>query len=122
MAIQIRNSAAANLFGADLEQNTGELHLSSVFVTTTPYAAGAYTFIICDTGAVNLVVNLPQVSANQGKVYVINKRDAGAGQVVVTPFAGDTINGAGSRNIVNQYDAIIIIAQSPTRWYVISTV
>ena len=120
MAIQIRNSAAASLFAADLEQNTGELHLTAVNVAVTPYAAGANSVLLCVTGAVNLVVNLPQVSANRGKVYAIKKRDVGAGQVVVTPFAGDTIDGAGSRNVVNQWDSIIIIAGPSTVWYVIS--
>ena len=122
MAIQKRNSAAVNLLSNDLVRNQGELHLSIANVTTTPYAAGANTVLLCATGAGNILVNLPQVSANLGKVYVINKRDVGAGQVVVTPFAGDNINGAGSRNVVNQWDTIIIVAGATTAWYVISTV
>ena len=124
MAIQKRNSAAANLFGADLEQNTGELHLQSVYVTTTPYAAGAYPFLLCSTGAGNLIVNLPQivqggVSVHRGKVYAIKKYDAGAGQVIVTPFAGELIDASASRAIVNRFDSIIILAGA-TGWWVIS--
>ena len=126
MAIQKRNAAAVNLFTADLEQNKGELHMEIVPVNTTPYAAGAEPVIICTTGAVNLVVNLPQitqggVAVHRGKVYAIKKYDAGAGQVIVTPFAGDVIDGAGSRAIVNQYNVIIIVAGSTTAWHVIST-
>ena len=120
MAIQIRNSAAANLFGADLEQNTGELHLTPIAVNTTPYAAGAYSVILCTTGAGNLIVNLPQSSANLGKVYVIKKVDAGAGQVVITPFAGDNIDSAATLNVVNRWDSVIIMASGVVTWYVLS--
>ena len=124
MAIQERNAAAVNLLSNDLVRNQGELHLSTIAVNATPYAAGGYTLLVCTTGAVNLIVNLPQVNGgtgvNIGKTYAIKKADAGAGQVVVTPFAGDTIDGAGSRNVVNQWDVIIITAGATTVWYVIS--
>ena len=121
MAIQERNAAAVNLLSNDLVRNQGELHLSTVAVNVTPYAANATSLMVCTTGVPNLVINLPQVSANRGKTYAIKKIDAGAGQVIVTPFAGDVIDGAGSRAIVNQYNVIIIVAGSTTAWHVIST-
>lgn len=92
--------------------------LSASYVTQS---GAAYNMTVNDfgiyhtTGAVNRVLTL--VSATYpGKLVFCKKMDAGAGQVVVTPQAGETVQGAATYNLVLQYNYTLMQADGVSNW------
>ena len=60
--------------------------------------------ILVTTGAVNRTVSLPSAVGLIGKKYIVEKVDAGVGQVIIDPAGAETIFGAATDAAVNQFD------------------
>ena len=102
-------------------------NITPIAVTTKTYQLKVYEgTILVTTGATNTTITLLSAS-NQymysiksasfggttitytfGKQYTIKKVDSGVGQVVIDPNGAQTIDGAATYTLVNQYDAITI--------------
>jgi hypothetical protein len=65
------------------------------------------------TGAVNVSIVLPDPASCPGKSFTVKKVDAGIGQVVVTPVAGN-IEGQPQWNIGNQFQYVEFFSNGAT--------
>lgn len=88
--------------------------------TATFSTDNEYVFYPVDTTAGAVVVNLPPVNGNLGKMFII-KRTAGANNVTLTPAGSDTIDGAGTLAIGTTGHSAWIVSDGNTTWYQIRT-
>lgn len=76
--------------------------------------------IAVTTGADNVTIALPAAASTRvGKFYILLKADAGAGDVVVDPDSAETINGAGTKAIDTQYNAMLVI-NTGSAWFALA--
>lgn len=98
------------------------LHYGVVTITMTPFNAGVDSpdaVILVNVGAAT-TINLPLASTHKGKAYYIKKIFAAGGAVTIQPQPGDTIDDAVSNStIVAQYDALLIVSDGSTGWWII---
>lgn len=90
----------------------------SAYTATAVSATGSSafnTFELCTTGASNITRTLPAPVANG--MISFKKVDSGAGHVVVTQHAAETIDGATTFSINTQYQSINLISDG-TNWFV----
>jgi hypothetical protein len=82
------------------------------------YTAGIIDeFIFVSAGASDKTVNLPAASTCKGRGYTIKKIDSGVGKVIIDPDAGETVDGAATKDISSQYVSFSIISTG-TQWFV----
>jgi hypothetical protein len=75
--------------------------------------------VLSDATAGNVTVNLPQAALNPGKTYYIKKIDVTANTVTITPFAGDTVDGAASVALAVYGDCRQIMNDGGTGWWIV---
>ena len=103
---------------------TSTLHVSGTFahkvvrVTTTPFTVENATVFLADATTMALQLNLPDATTIPDRVYFITKVDSTSNTVTVTPFSGQTINGASSETIFTQYVSIQIVSDG-NNWYIL---
>ena len=93
-------------------------------VASTDYVildADGYTYIDVTTGAADRTITLPARASNVGRKLLIRKADSGVGKVIVTRAGADTIDGATTINLHNQYTMVTLLASS-TEWAVVRPV
>lgn len=77
-------------------------------------------FVFASTDGAASAVTLPPLALNRGRTFIVKKMDAAADQVVVTAFAGDTIDGAATYPLLAQYDSVTVTAPpTGTDWAVV---
>jgi hypothetical protein len=89
------------------------------FPFTTYNATTSDRMIFCTVGAGGITVNLPScISLEPGFELYISIIDSGAGAVTVTPYSGDTINGASSLKLIGQYSTLHLVSEGllTTSW------
>lgn len=98
------------------------LHYGVVTVNAGDWNAsvdGPEAVILMNQGAA-AAVNLPLASQNKGKAYYIKKIFAAGGAITIQAQVGDTIDGAANNaTIVLQYDALLIVSDGGTGWWII---
>jgi hypothetical protein len=68
-----------------------------------------------------ITITLPAALARDGRLIQITKTDSSANAVTVARSGSDTINGAASYTLSNQYDSITVISDGSTSWEIAST-
>lgn len=78
-------------------------------VRTAAYTADATDFLVlCNASGGAFTVTLPAAAAAAGRIYTIKKIDSSANAVTVDGAGAETIDGAATRNLAAQYDALLI--------------
>lgn len=72
--------------------------------------------LLVATSTVNITVTLPPVADAINRAYDIKKTDGNAYTVTVTPDGAETIDGASSLVIGNQYESYTLVSDG-TNWY-----
>ena len=70
------------------------------------------------TAAANRTITLPTLADNQGRIIEVKKVDSGTGEVIVDGEGAETIDGAITINLSEQYDSITLIAGA-SEWNVL---
>lgn len=93
-------------------------------VSSSPYTVLDSDYIIVVDSASAVTINLPTVVGRHRRVYHIKR--IGAGVVTIDPNSTETIDGATTKNIANQYESYQIVAEDGTitfsgqnRWHII---
>lgn len=87
---------------------------TTVAVSATGNSAVS-TFELCTTGAGNITRTLPAPVANA--IIAYKKIDSGAGHVIISQHAAETIDGATTFTIVTQYQQVSLISDG-TNWFI----
>jgi len=74
--------------------------------------------ILVDASSGNKTITLPDASTCSGRQYIIKKIDSSSNSVVITPQAGQTIDGQTSISINTQY-AIVRVVSDGSNWFII---
>lgn len=122
MAKQTLNNSETGLqIRTKINDNFTELYnqvesVTSVAVDTT--LNSAHGTVIVDASGGNKVITLPTASGISGKVYRVQKSEASANTVTITPFGSEKINGDAS--VVIQYkNSAISVQSNGTNWIII---
>jgi hypothetical protein len=75
------------------------------------------TTILCDTSSNAITVNLPAAASSSGRVIIVNLIDA-TNTATVDGNGSETINGATTQVLTNQYDSITMQCDGAA-WYII---
>jgi len=78
-----------------------------------------FTILVDATGALR-TVNLPTAVGRNGKQYAVKKTDASANAVRIDPAGAETIDGAATRDITGQNDALIFVSDGAA-WQIIGS-
>ena len=107
--------------------SAGDALLMHEWVVTAIGAAGSpYTVlpsqhvILVTTGASDYTLNLPTAIGIVGKPYKIKKVDSGVGTVIIDPYSTQTVDGASTFVLTDQYDFVDIVSDN-ANWQVLST-
>ncbi len=84
----------------------------------SPYTAASETVILCDCTAGAITINLPVATNSTDRIYFIKKIDATANAITIDGNASETIDGALTQIISNQYVSIQIVCDG-SNWYII---
>lgn len=74
-----------------------------------------YTTILVSTGATDRTITLPTLAANLNRAIRVKKIDNGVGKVIIDGESTETIDGATTKELINQYDETEVQA-GPTEW------
>lgn len=80
-----------------------------------PYTALSTDVTIVTSAAGASVLDLPHASTVPGKLYIIRNENSGSGAVTVTPFAGDTVDGAATLVVAN-LQGVILQSDGVSNW------
>ncbi len=100
---------------ATLDVNGGIAMASRLLTDSNATAAVTDHTIEFSTGASNRTVTLPTIASSIGLILNIVKVDSGVGEVIIDGDGAETINGAATLNVVNQYD-VEKIHNTGTEW------
>jgi len=113
-------TAAGDLSGNSSSQTVVGAHWTTRTVTTTPITVAATDYqIVCDATSNNVVLNLPAATGS-GKEYNIKRVDAtftSGNSCTITPNGTDTIDGAATQSITQQYANQVLIDSVSGNWY-----
>lgn len=85
--------------------------LSTIDDTDSPFTAlhtNERNYIIADATNGAITVNLPPAADWTGLEIIVKKLDSAANNVTVSPDGTETIDGAGSYDLVNQWDTVTL--------------
>lgn len=89
-------------------------------VSSSPYTVvEADRLLLVDTSSGSITINLPVASTVKGKVYIIIKT-ASNNTVTINRAGSDTINGATSYTLSNQYETLFISNNESTAWFIVN--
>ncbi len=83
----------------------------------SPYTASLNEMVLCDCAGGAITVNLPAASGNGGRRIAIKKTDSTANAVTVDGNSAETIDGAVTQSIGEQYDSLTLICDG-TNWHI----
>ena len=125
-------SAIQTLFADSTTGTISAQDLRDFLVSVTGYAYTAATItsspatldaddvvVLVDGTSAAITVNLPAIASNQYKVYTIKAIDVTSGVVTIDGNASETIDGATTQTLTNQYECITIIG-GPSEWHIIA--
>lgn len=67
------------------------------------------TFFKCDATGGAIALTIPTAGADDSRILIVKKSDSSANAVTVTAAGSDTIDGASTFVLSNQYDFVILI-------------
>lgn len=73
-----------------------------------------YNFVDASSGP--QTVTLPAASESSARISV-KKTDSSGNAVTVVPSGSDTIDGATSKSLPNQYDSVEVVSDGESAWY-----
>ena len=83
----------------------------------TPYTAlDTDHTIICDAVAGVITVVLPTAASSTNRIYIIKKVDASVNAITIDGDGAETIDGAATQTLSNQYDSITVQSDG-TEWW-----
>jgi hypothetical protein len=74
--------------------------------------------ILCNTGS--MTVNLPDASSVDGRIYVIKKISATAGNITIDPNGSQTIDGASTNTELTSQWSTMMIQSDGSDWFILS--
>ena len=93
---------------------------AAITTKNTAYTATANDeTILANVSAGAFAITLPTAVGATGKTYCIKKIDSSANAVTVNTTSSQTIDGATSRLLTNQYDAIQVQSDG-ANWFIIA--
>ena len=84
--------------------------------TTTYTATGNDGLLIGDTSGGGFTITLPSAASNPGKV--LRFKNIGTNTLTLARAGSDTIDGATSRTLTVQYEAIELVSDGASAWHV----
>lgn len=78
-----------------------------------------YHTVLMTTGATDKTVTLPTAADNAGRILNFKKVDSGAGKLIVDGEGAETVDGATTYEVVNQY-GFVTVACDGTGWHIIA--
>ena len=117
--IQRSNSSLISLLAPKLKKNRGEAHWMPLHVVA-PHNAAKEPVLLVTTGGGGLAVTLPLAANQLAKVYAIKQLDAAPGTVDITTQGPDLIDGVPVYQLTAQFEAVIIVSDGITDWWIIS--
>lgn len=94
------------------------LKLAVASKTANYTAASTDSVIKCDATSGTFTITLPTASGITGRVYYIKKMDTSANAVTIDPNSTETIDGATTYDITDQYHTIPIVSDG-TNWIIL---
>lgn len=98
-------------------QSSASANLSVVTKTANYTATASDDIILCNTNA--FTITLPAATTSSGKIYYIAKIGSDTNAISITRAGSDTIDGATTVTLNNQYDIITIGCDGSSIWYII---
>lgn len=87
---------------------------------TTTYTVLDADDVIVVTGASTFTITLPAIAdANEGRTVVV--KHAGTGVITIDGNASETIDGAATIQLQNQYDTAVLVSDGTSNWHLISS-
>lgn len=110
----IKNAAGtgAPTFSKGIDKSTA--YLASSNATITVATADGYEFVFATGTSGTQTINLPAAASNAGRILKI-KKTASGGTVVVDANASETIDGATTYTMSNQYETLTLVCDG-TGW------
>lgn len=107
----------------DIIDNLAGYNTVSVSVSGSLSVGNGPTLVKATGGVGGITLTLPDAStaANAGRVFIIVKVDAAAGAITVNTTGGQTINGAATASVPNQWDRLTVQGDG-ANWIVIDPV
>ena len=88
-------------------------------IEATTYPASIYdSVLLANATSDDIIITLPQASTVLGKRYDIKKTDSTAHTVTITTYASETIDGATTQLLANQYTSLTFISDG-ANWFII---
>ena len=87
---------------------------SGLFTASTP------EMIEVNTAGGAITLNLVTSVNHGGLEFIIVKTNAGGSTLTVTPFAGDTVGGAGTKDMTGTGEVLNIMSNNSTNWIVVN--
>lgn len=88
------------------------------FTATSDTLDALNNVALCDCTSNNITINLPAASTASGLQYHIKKIDSSANTVTVDGNGSETIDGATTQVISNQYDSMTIVSDG-SNWFIL---
>jgi hypothetical protein len=112
-------ASETNTQSSAIEQIQRLVGTSAAFTSSTNYLASTEGVIYANALSNNITIDLPDVSTNSGKRYLIKKTDASTNQVILDPNSTQTIDGKASLTIFIE-NAVAYIESDGTEWKLLS--
>lgn len=71
-------------------------NLNTIIVSSNYSLTSLNDALLCNTTSASFVVNLPQASTVQGKIFTLKKLDSSINKVSITPYSGESIDNSTS--------------------------
>ena len=111
----------AGLLTPDLSKNRGEAYWMPLHVVA-PHNAAKEPVLLVTTGGGALPIILPLAANQLAKVYAIKQLDAAPGTVDIMTQGPDLVDGVPLYQLTAQYEAIIIVSDGITGWWILSMI
>ena len=120
-----RMSTTGNL-GIGTSSPTSNLHVSGSFAhkvhtitaSASPYAPANETVVMADASSGNIEVDLPDATTVPDRVYYVKKKDSSSNTVTITSTFSQTIDGAATKVITQQYVSVTVVSDG-SNWYIL---
>jgi hypothetical protein len=86
--------------------------------TTTDSPTDADDVVLCNAASAGFTVNLPAASGRTGKVFTFKKTDSTTNVVTLDGNASETIDGATTRTLTLQYEAVNLVCDG-SNWHIV---
>lgn len=101
-----------------MQANVQSLYdISTIDNTDSPYNAGSFECLLCDTSSGNITIDL-NAAADDNQGMIIIKKTASANTVTIDANGAETIDGAATQVISTQWESITIISDG-SAWFIV---